>query len=57
MKAERIATYGCLDEQARAKHGENFDSLFVYRRGSEHIVRKKKSAVAKFFLGLEEKSD
>ena len=57
MKAERMAAHGHLTEQARAKFGENFNSMFEYRRGSERIVRNKQLAIAKFFLSLAEKSD
>lgn len=41
-----------LAEQAKDEYGDEFDSVFEYRRGGEHIVRNKQSAIAKCYRSL-----
>lgn len=52
LKEERKVANHHFAERAHGEYGTRFDSAFEYRRGSEHIVRKKASAVAKHYHSL-----
>jgi hypothetical protein len=52
LKEEHRAANHLFTEQAYGEYGDRFSSVFKYRRGSEHIVRNKESAVAKRYLSL-----
>jgi hypothetical protein len=53
LQAERMATDHCTTERARVKYGDDLSSKFEYRKGSEHIVRQKESAIARQLRILE----
>ncbi|KAH9043623.1 hypothetical protein EDB85DRAFT_1911398 [Lactarius pseudohatsudake] len=57
LKGERMAAARCLAEQAKDKYSDGFGAAFEYRRGSEHIVRNKSSAIARHYLSLQASSD
>ncbi|KAH8997084.1 hypothetical protein EDB86DRAFT_2828856 [Lactarius hatsudake] len=57
LKEERMAADCCLAEQAKDKYGDGFGAAFGYRRGSEHIVRNKSSAIARHYRSLHVSSD
>ncbi|KAH9020930.1 hypothetical protein EDB85DRAFT_2001884 [Lactarius pseudohatsudake] len=57
LKEERMAADRCLAEQAKDKYGDGFGAAFEYRRGSEHIVRNKSSAIARHYRSLHASSD
>ncbi|KAH9164833.1 hypothetical protein EDB89DRAFT_2067853 [Lactarius sanguifluus] len=57
LKEERMAADRCLAEQAKDKYGDGFGAAFEYRRGSQHIVRNKSSAIAKHYRSLHVSSD
>ncbi|KAI9456701.1 hypothetical protein BJY52DRAFT_1120951 [Lactarius psammicola] len=52
LKEERMAADERLAKQAKDKYGDNFSATFEYRRGSEHIVRNKSSAIARHYRSL-----
>ncbi|KAI9446966.1 hypothetical protein BJY52DRAFT_1127783 [Lactarius psammicola] len=53
LKEERMATHRRVTEQAKVTYGNDFGPAFIYRRGSEHIVRNKESAIAKRYHTLQ----
>jgi len=53
LKKERMAADHLLAEQAKAEYGDGFSSVFEYRRGGEHLVRDKQSAIAKHYHSLQ----
>ncbi|KAH8981836.1 hypothetical protein EDB86DRAFT_2834703 [Lactarius hatsudake] len=57
LKEERMAADHCLAEQAKDKYSDGFGAAFGYRRGSEHIVRNKSSAIARHYRSLHVSSD
>jgi hypothetical protein len=56
LKEERMANDHHLAEKARTDFGDRFEELFEYRRGGEHLVRNKDSAVARRYRDLQSES-
>ncbi|KAH9026656.1 hypothetical protein EDB84DRAFT_1563675 [Lactarius hengduanensis] len=52
LKEERMAADRRVAEQARDQYGDGFGTVFEYRRGSEHVVRNKSSAIARHYRSL-----
>ncbi|KAH9007915.1 hypothetical protein EDB85DRAFT_1884154, partial [Lactarius pseudohatsudake] len=52
LKEERMAADRRVAEQAKDKYGDGFDAAFEYRRGGDHIVRNKSSAIARRYRSL-----
>jgi len=52
LKEERVAANRRLTEQAKDEYGGEFSSIFEYRRGGEHLVKNKQSAIARQYRSL-----
>lgn len=52
LKEERMAADRHLAERARDEYGDGFGSVFEYRRGGQHLVKNKQSAIARHYRSL-----
>ncbi|KAH9032488.1 hypothetical protein EDB85DRAFT_2145603 [Lactarius pseudohatsudake] len=53
LKEERAAANRRLAQQAKDEYGDGFSSVFEYRRGSDHLVKNKQSAIARQYRSLQ----
>lgn len=53
MKKERMANDEIDAAHAKEEYGDRFETTFTYRRGRDHLVMKKVSAIAKQYRTLQ----
>jgi hypothetical protein len=53
LKKERMANDHIDAVHAKEEYGDRFDSIFTYRKGGQHLVMNKESAIAKHYHTLQ----